>query len=151
MTMVKRLGLVSAPVAGSVCYSLLPLRYSTAAGEWVEFTHAGRATLGVMVWMAVWWLTEALDLEVTALLPIVAFPLLGIAPLHKVLPPYAALDLAADLAHGNWMIRLFARNVTDRRAYIGGGLGINSDNVPYGIDANVLQPRTVGISVDVGF
>jgi iron complex outermembrane recepter protein len=68
-----------------------------------------------------------------------------------VLPPYAALDLAADLARGNWMIRLFARNVTDRRAYIGGGLGIDSDNVPYGIDANVLQPRTVGISVDVGF
>jgi outer membrane receptor protein involved in Fe transport len=68
-----------------------------------------------------------------------------------VLPPYAALDLAADLAHGNWMIRLFARNVTDRRAYIGGGLGIDSDNIPYGIDANVLQPRTLGISVDVGF
>jgi len=68
-----------------------------------------------------------------------------------VLPPYAALDLAADLARGNWMIRLFARNVTDRRAYIGGGLGIDSDNIPYGIDANVLQPRTLGISVDVGF
>jgi outer membrane receptor protein involved in Fe transport len=68
-----------------------------------------------------------------------------------VLPPYGALDLAADLARGNWMIRLFARNVTDRRAYIGGGLAVDSDNVPYGIDANLLQPRTVGISVDVGF
>ena len=68
-----------------------------------------------------------------------------------VLPPYGALDLAADLTRGNWMIRLFARNVTDRRAYIGGGLGVDADNVPYGIDASVLQPRTVGISVDVGF
>ena len=68
-----------------------------------------------------------------------------------VLPPYGALDLAADLARGNWTIRLFARNVTDRRAYIGGGLAVDADNVPYGIDANVLQPRTVGISVDVGF
>ena len=48
-------------------------------------------------------------------------------------------------------IRLFARNVTDRRAYIGGGLGVDADNVPYGIDLNALQPRTVGISVDVGF
>ena len=88
--MVKRFGLVGAPMAGSLCYSVLPLRYSTAAGELVEFTHAGRATLAVMVWMAGWWLTEALDLEVTALLPIVAFPLLGIAPLARVLPPYAA-------------------------------------------------------------
>ena len=43
-----------------------------------------------MVWMAAWWLTEAVDIEVTALLPIVAFPLLGVAPLSKVLPPYAA-------------------------------------------------------------
>jgi outer membrane receptor protein involved in Fe transport len=40
-----------------------------------------------------------------------------------VLPPYGALDLSADLARGNWMIRLFARNVTDRRAYLGGSLG----------------------------
>jgi sodium-dependent dicarboxylate transporter 2/3/5 len=30
------------------------------------------------------------DIEATALLPIVTFPLLGIAPLSKVLPPYAA-------------------------------------------------------------
>src|SRR5262245_58964018 len=43
-----------------------------------------------MVWMAAWWLTEAVDIEVTALLPIVAFPLLGVAPLSKVLPSYAA-------------------------------------------------------------
>ena len=29
--------------------------------------------------------------------------------------------------------------------------GVDADDVPYGIDASVLQPRTVGISVDVGF
>ena len=68
-----------------------------------------------------------------------------------VLPSYTALDLAADVTRGNWTIRLFARNATDRRAYIGGGLGVDADNVPYGIDLNALQPRTVGISVDVGF
>ena len=68
-----------------------------------------------------------------------------------VLPPYGALDLAADLTRGKWMIRLFARNVTDRRGYLGGGLGVDADNVPYGFDANVMQPRTVGVSFDVGF
>jgi outer membrane receptor protein involved in Fe transport len=68
-----------------------------------------------------------------------------------VLPSYTALDLAADVTRGNWTIRLFARNLTDRRAYIGGGLGVDAENVPYGIDLNALQPRTVGISVDVGF
>jgi sodium-dependent dicarboxylate transporter 2/3/5 len=88
--MVKRLGLFGGPMAGLLCYYLLPLRYSTGPGEWVDFTQAGRATLGLMVWMAGWWLTEAVDIEATALLPIVTFPLVGIAPLSKVLPPYAA-------------------------------------------------------------
>ena len=68
-----------------------------------------------------------------------------------VLPSYTALDLSADVTRGDWVIRVFARNVTDRRAYIGGGLGVDADNVPYGIDLNALQPRTLGISVDVGF
>ena len=87
---VQRIGLAGAPIAATVCYVVLPLRYATGAGDWVEFTHAGRATLAAMVWMAGWWLTEAVDLEVTALLPIVIFPLVGIAPLSKVLQPYAA-------------------------------------------------------------
>jgi len=88
--MVKPIGLFGGPVAALLCYSLLPLRYSTNSGEWVDFTQAGRATLGLMVWMAGWWLTEAVDIEATALLPIVTFPLVGIAPLSKVLPPYAS-------------------------------------------------------------
>jgi sodium-dependent dicarboxylate transporter 2/3/5 len=88
--LVKRIGLFGGPVLALVCYYLLPPHYSTGPGEWVEFSRSGRATLGLMVWMASWWLTEAVDIEVTALLPIVAFPLFGIAPLSKVLPPYAA-------------------------------------------------------------
>ena len=73
------------------------------------------------------------------------------ADISYVLPSYTALDLAADVTCGSWTLRLFARNVTDRRAYIGGGLGVDADNVPYGIELNALQPRTVGISVDIGF
>jgi sodium-dependent dicarboxylate transporter 2/3/5 len=89
-TMVKRIGLCGGPLLGLLCYALLPSRYATDPGAWVAFTHAGRATLALMVWMAGWWLTEAVDIEATALLPIVTFPLLGIAPLTKVLQPYAA-------------------------------------------------------------
>src|SRR5262245_58036054 len=88
--LVKRLGLFGGPLLALLCYYLLPLQYSTGPGQWVEFTQAGRVTLAMMVWMAAWWLTEAVDIEATALLPIVAFPLLGVAPLGKVLPPYAA-------------------------------------------------------------
>src|SRR5918995_3682273 len=86
----KRVGLFLGPLLGLVCYHLLPLHYVTGSGQWLEFAPEGRATLGVMVWMATWWVTEAVDIEVTALLPIAIFPLFGIAPLSKVLPPYAA-------------------------------------------------------------
>jgi sodium-dependent dicarboxylate transporter 2/3/5 len=87
---VRWVGLGAGPLLALLCFSQLPSHYSTGPGEWVEFRQAGQATLAVMVWMATWWLSEAVDIEVTALLPIVAFPLLGIAPLEKVLPPYAA-------------------------------------------------------------
>jgi len=87
---IRRIGLYAGPILAALCYYWLPPHYSTGPGEWVEFSQAGRTTLGMMVWMATWWLTEAVDIEVTALLPIVAFPLFGVAPLVKVLPPYAA-------------------------------------------------------------
>lgn len=87
---IRRIGLYAGPVLAALCYYWLPPHYSTGPGEWVEFTQAGRTTLGLMVWMATWWLTEAVDIEVTALLPIVTFPLFGVAPLSKVLPPYAS-------------------------------------------------------------
>ena len=51
---------------------------------------AGRATLAMVVWMATWWMTEAVDIEVTALLPIAIFPLLGIASIAKATAPYAS-------------------------------------------------------------
>src|SRR5262249_60229305 len=77
-------------LVGRLCSSWLATNCATGPGEWVEITQAGGATLGMMFWMAGWWLTEAVDIEVTALLPVVAFPLLSIAPLTKVLPPYAS-------------------------------------------------------------
>jgi solute carrier family 13 (sodium-dependent dicarboxylate transporter), member 2/3/5 len=76
--------------AGAALLRPAPPQYSTVSGEWVEFTQEGRATLAMMAGMAGWRLTEAVDIEATALLPVVTFPLLGIAPLSKVLPPYAA-------------------------------------------------------------
>jgi hypothetical protein len=49
---VRRIGLFGGPLLGLLCYYLLPPHYSTGPGEWVEFSQAGRTTLGMMVWMA---------------------------------------------------------------------------------------------------
>ena len=45
------------------------------------------AAMGVL--MAIWWATEAVPIAVTALTPIVAFPLLGIASIQDTTAPYA--------------------------------------------------------------
>lgn len=47
---------------------------------------------GLALWMAVWWITEAVPLPVTALLPLVVLPLANLMPLKK-----ASANFAADL------------------------------------------------------
>ncbi len=46
-------------------------------------------TAAVSVLMAVWWISEALPIAATALVPLVAFPLLGIRPIGEAAAPYA--------------------------------------------------------------
>ncbi len=50
---------------------------------------AGWRTAGVVVVMAVFWMTEAIPIPVTALLPLVLFPLLGVAPVKEAAAPFA--------------------------------------------------------------
>jgi sodium-dependent dicarboxylate transporter 2/3/5 len=87
---VRRVGLAAGPVLAALLYLTLPQEYRAATGETVPFTPAGRATLAMMVWMATWWMTEAVEIEVTSLLPIVAFPLFGILSVGKTTANYGA-------------------------------------------------------------
>ncbi len=87
---VRRAGLALGPLLAAACYVALPLEFAEAAGKAVPLTHAGRATLAMMVWMAIWWMTEAVEIEVTSLLPILAFPLLGVMPLAATTANYGA-------------------------------------------------------------
>jgi len=43
----------------------------------VGLSEQGIAVMAVTLWMAIWWISEALPMEVTSLLPIVLFPLTG--------------------------------------------------------------------------
>jgi sodium-dependent dicarboxylate transporter 2/3/5 len=50
---------------------------------------AGWATAALAVWIAIWWATEALPLFVTALLPLLMLPLLGISNINQAAAPFA--------------------------------------------------------------
>jgi iron complex outermembrane recepter protein len=64
---------------------------------------------------------------------------------------YAALDLSADVTNGPCTIRVFARNVTDERAYETIAPINNIFGAVDHLAAVPIQPRTVGIEFDFRF
>jgi sodium-dependent dicarboxylate transporter 2/3/5 len=54
-----------------------------------HFTHAVRFTGFIGLLMALLWLTEAIPMGLTALIPLIAFPLAGISSGEKIAAPYA--------------------------------------------------------------
>jgi solute carrier family 13 (sodium-dependent dicarboxylate transporter), member 2/3/5 len=69
---------------GPACFALMLLAPVPAG-----LSPAGWAAAALGVWMAIWWATEALPLFVTALLPLVFIPLLGIADINAAAAPFA--------------------------------------------------------------
>lgn len=89
-TRVQWLGLLGGPLLALICYALLPDRFETAPGDVQDFSRAGQLTLLLLIWMAAWWLTEAVALQATALLPLVLLPLFGAATMKEAAAPYAS-------------------------------------------------------------
>ena len=82
--MVARLGQVAGPVVGVA----LVLWSHPGVGGHGGLSAEASWVLGLAGWMAIWWLTEAVSLALTALLPI-ALPLLGVGGLVEAVRPYA--------------------------------------------------------------
>ena len=86
----KTLTLILAPLLALLLYLVLPDSYHNTAGESVAITHAAKACLAILLWMALWWFTETVPIAVTAMLPIVLYPLCDVNTLAKTLIPYAS-------------------------------------------------------------
>jgi sodium-dependent dicarboxylate transporter 2/3/5 len=48
------------------------------------------AVMAIAAWMLIWWITEAVPIAVTALLPLVLFPLTGTESIDKVAGAYGS-------------------------------------------------------------
>ena len=84
----KKIGLIAGPLG-----FLIVLLFFHPAG----LSNEANAVLAATVWIAIWWITEAIPIAVTALLPMVLFPLTG------------ALDIKSTTAsYGDRYIFLYA-------------------------------------------
>ena len=70
----RMIGLVAGPVLAVLLYLLLP----------DDLGHPGALTAAIAILMATWWMTEAIPIPATALIPLLAFPVLGDVSVDEV-------------------------------------------------------------------
>ncbi|MFT7623110.1 MAG: sodium-dependent dicarboxylate transporter 2/3/5 [Myxococcota bacterium] len=98
--MAKQLGLWLGPLGCALLVALAEFGDLGATGP----LPGAVKVAGVAFLMAAWWVTEAVPIPATSLLPLVLFPLLGIAPVKAVTGAYA--DRFILLLMGGFMIAL---------------------------------------------
>ena len=75
MGLSRKAGLVAGPLLFTVILNLPVL---------LEGYEQANAVIAVAAWMITWWITEAVSISVTALLPLILFPLLKVMPIAEV-------------------------------------------------------------------
>lgn len=78
-TLSRKIGFLAGPV---LCIILVVLPFTI-------FTPEIDRVIAIAAWMIVWWITEAVSISVTALIPLALFPLLGIGDIKSVASNYA--------------------------------------------------------------
>lgn len=91
----KLTGLVLGPVFFFLIFFLEPF---------TGLNSEANGTLAVTVWVATWWMTETINIAVTALLPIVLLPIVGAAPINQTTQAYG--DKMLFLFMGGFIIAI---------------------------------------------
>ncbi len=78
--MIKKLALFLGPLCFLILYNL----------PFVMLTAEADAVVAVAAWMIIWWVTESVSISVTALIPLVIFPLVGSADMKGVAQSYGS-------------------------------------------------------------
>jgi solute carrier family 13 (sodium-dependent dicarboxylate transporter), member 2/3/5 len=82
-------GLIVGPMFAVTAYMVLPDSFSSIEGDMLDLSHEARLTAGLAVWMAVWWMTEAIPVYATALLPLAVLPAGNAIAMRVVASAYA--------------------------------------------------------------
>ena len=85
----RLLALLAGPLLGILVFTAVPDQTLALNGDPIILGTPGRATAGLAAWMAVWWLTEAISIYATALLPLALLPLVGANDISTTAKAYA--------------------------------------------------------------
>ena len=123
----QRVGLVLGPIAALITAL-------TFSPEGLPQQASLVAAIGVL--MAIWWATEAIPVAITAFLPLVALPILGVVSTREIAAPYAhpiiylffggfvvALAIERCGLHRRIALGVFAIAGADARALVAGFMG----------------------------
>lgn len=73
-------------------------------------------------------------------------------PLALRAKPYTSVDLNASVTFGeHWTVRAYARNLLDNQGDLRRGLATDGLNRPTYVAISPLQPRTIGLALDLAF
>ncbi len=82
-------GLIGGPLFALLVTFAVPTQIIGIDGSTLNLGIAGQVTAGLAVWMAIWWLTEAISIYATALLPLAILPLTGAQSINAAANAYA--------------------------------------------------------------
>lgn len=85
----RRFGLFAGPLVAMLLYLWIPDMIPDPTGGELQLGSAGRITGALTGWMAIWWMTEAIPIFVTALLPVIVLPLSGAQDFFDTTAVYA--------------------------------------------------------------
>jgi solute carrier family 13 (sodium-dependent dicarboxylate transporter), member 2/3/5 len=76
----KKIGFVGGPLLFVLSLFLIDTNFISPGANKV---------LGLAIWIIVWWITEAVPISITAFLPLVLFPFMGVMKMSEAAAPYA--------------------------------------------------------------
>jgi solute carrier family 13 (sodium-dependent dicarboxylate transporter), member 2/3/5 len=91
-----------------------------------SMTYEIRCSIGLLLWMAWWWIARPVHLAVTGFLPLATVAIFNFAPLGRILPAYAE-ELIILLLAANVLTTVWTRWGLDRRIALVSLIGVGTN------------------------